>query len=340
MQRGQGSERLIPVIRWLSISLLIVSFLPGPRPTVAAEMAKPVRIGVLTASWGPTPGVVGLAEGLVALGYRENEDFVIGVRFTEGDISDLPDVARQMVERGVDVLFAVGQTETKAVRQATRTHPIVFQGAADPVGEGLIESFARPGGNVTGVTDLDLTVSGKRLQMFKQMIPGLKRVLFPYNERNPYQAGSAKHYREAAQRLGLVLVELKLATMDEAGAALAGVRKDEIDGILAPRDVDLNIPGFVLEATKNLKIPSMFDNTFYLKDGGLASYGHSFLASGRQLARLVDKIIRGADPGEIPVEIDQSLEFVINMDVAIKLGIEIPPEMLFQADRLMRTMVE
>ena len=330
----------MPVIRWVAAGLLVVLLWPSPRPTVGAEITKPVRIGVLTVSWGPPPGVTGLVEGLIALGYRENEDFVIGVRFTEGDISALPDAARGMVERGVDVLFAVGETETKAVRQATRTHPIVFQGVADPVGEGLIESYARPGGNVTGVTDLNLTVGGKRLQMFRELIPGLRRVLFPYNERNHYQAEQAAQYREAAQRLDLVLVERKLATMDEARAALAVVRKDDIDGILAPRDVDLNIPGFVLEATERQKIPSMFGGSFYLNDGGLASYGPSHLASGRQLARLVDKIIRGADPGEIPVEIDQSLEFVINLETANQLGIDIPPEMLFQADRILRTMVE
>lgn len=340
MQKRTAANKFLPVVRWIAAGLLAVALSPGPRPTVGAEMAKPVRIGALTMSWGPPPVITGLAEGLVALGYRENEDFVIGVRFTQGDMSVLPEVARRMVERGVDVLIPVGPNETKAARRATRTHPIVFQGVADPVGEGLIESFARPGGNVTGVTDLNLTVGGKRLQMFKELIPGLRRVLFPYNGRNRYQAEQAKHYREAALRLGLVLVERKLATMDEARAALAGVRKDDIDGILAPRDVDLNIPGFVLEATDRWKIPSMFDGSFFLNDGGLASYGPSFAASGRQMARLVDKIIRGADPGEIPVEIDQSLEFVINLETANKLGIDIPPEMLFQADRILRTVVE
>lgn len=340
MQKRTAANKFLPVVRWIAAGLLAVALSPGPRPTVGSEMAKPVRIGALTMSWGPPPVITGLAEGLVALGYRENEDFVIGVRFTQGDMSVLPEVARRMVERGVDVLIPVGPNETKAARRATRTHPIVFQGVADPVGEGLIESFARPGGNVTGVTDLNLTVGGKRLQMFKELIPGLRRVLFPYNGRNRYQAEQAAGYREAAQRLGLVLVERKLATMDEARAALAGVRKDDIDGILAPRDVDLNIPGFVLEATDRWKIPSMFDGSFFLNDGGLASYGPSFAASGRQMARLVDKIIRGADPGEIPVEIDQSLEFVINLETANKLGIDIPPEMLFQADRILRTVVE
>jgi putative ABC transport system substrate-binding protein len=313
---------------------LLVGLLAGA--TFAAEHGLPIRIGVLTASWGPTPGVVGLIDGLVALGYRENEDFVIGVRFTQGDTSRLPAVARELVRNGVDIIYCTSESEAKAAQQATTTHPIVFTGVGDPVGQGLIASYARPGGNITGVTDLNLELSAKRLQLFKEMLPGLKRVLFPYNATNAHQAANMRQYRAAAQRLGLELVERKLRTMAEARDALAQVRKEDIDGVLVPRDVDLNIPGFVLDTTTRHGIPSMFDSAFYLQHGGLASYGPSWFASGRQAARLVDKIIKGADPGEIPVEVDHHFEFAINLKVAQALGITIPPMVLYQADRIMR----
>jgi putative ABC transport system substrate-binding protein len=314
--------------------MLLVCLLPGT--ALAGKRSSPVRIGVLTTSWGPPPGVMGLIEGLVARGYRENEDFVIGVRFTQGDSAVLPTVARELVRDGVDILFCTGEAEAKAAQQATITHPIVFIGVGDPLGEGLIHSYAQPGGNITGVTDLNRDLSGKRLELFKELLPGLKRVLFPYNATNEHQAANLMQYRAAAQHLGIVVVERQLRTLEEARDALAGVRKEEIDGMLTPRGVDLNIPGFVLAATTRQGIPSMFEIAFYLESGGLASYGPSNFASGQQAARLVDKIIKGMNPGDIPVEVDNYFEFTINLKVAKALGIIIPPEVLYRADRIIR----
>jgi putative tryptophan/tyrosine transport system substrate-binding protein len=329
-QNRESSRGGAAVILWA----LLVCLLPGT--VLAVQPGAPVRIGVLTASWGPPPAVVGLIEGLVAMGYRENEDFVIGVRFTQGDSSVLPAVARELVRDGVDILFCLGESEAKAAQQATTTHPIVFSRLGDPVGQGLIKSYAQPGGNMTGVADLNIDLSSKRLELFKALIPGLKRVLFPYNAANDHQGANLIQYRAAAQHLGLVLVDQPLRTMAEARDALAGVRKEDIDGMLAPHDLDLNIPGFVLEATTKQGIPSMFDGAFYLQDGGLASYGPSEFASGRQAARLVDKIIKGMHPGTIPVEVDNYFEFTINLKVAKALGITIPPVVLYQADRIIR----
>ena len=327
----QGRGRLRSAV---TLWVVVACLLPGV--ALAGKHGAPVRIGVLTVSWGPPPGVVGLIEGLVALGYRENEDFVIGVRFTRGDSSVLPAVARELVRDGVDILFCLGETVAKAAQQATTTHPIVFSVVGDPVGQGLIQSYARPGGNITGVADLNLELSAKRLQLFTEVLPGLQRVLFPYHAHNEHQAANAREYRVAAHRLGLVLVEQPLHTLEEARDILAGVQKTDIDGMLAPRDVDLNIPGLVLDTATRQGIPSMFDAAFYVQHGGLASYGPSLFASGRQAARLVDKIIKGAHPGEIPVEVDNYFEFVINLKVAKALGLTIPPMVLYQADQLLR----
>jgi len=330
MQHRESVRRGVAVMLWV----LLVCLLPGT--VLAIQRGAPVRIGVLTASWGPTPHVMGLIEGLGAIGYRENEDFVIGVRFTQGDSTVLPAVARELVRDGVDILFCLGDAEAKAAQQVTTTYPIVFSGVGDPVGQGLIQSYARPGGNITGVTDLNIEFSAKRLELFKELLPELKRVLFPYHAHNAYQTANFMQYRAAAHRLGLVLVDRPLHTIEEARDVLAGVRKEDIDGMLAPREVDLNIPGFVLEATTRQGIPSMFEIAFYLKDGGLASYGPSGFASGRQVARLVDKIIKGVHPGDIPVEVDNYFEFTINLKVAKALGITIPPVVLYRADQIIR----
>jgi putative tryptophan/tyrosine transport system substrate-binding protein len=321
-------DRLRCVTAWVLLTLLSAA------PTLAME--RPVRIGVLTAAWGPPGALGGLVEGLIDLGYRENEDFVIGVRFTQGDTSALPAAAKTMVEGGVDVLLSDSEPAVKAVQEATSTHPIVFLGVGDPIVRGLIASYNRPGGNATGVANLDLEVSGKRLQLFKDVIPGLKRVLLPYDKHNDYDAAQAELYRTAAQRLGVVLVERQLEAEDQARAALAEVRRGDIDGMLAPADVSLNIPGLVLEFGQKEGIPAMFAGSVYLAGGGLASYGGSRDAAGRQAARLVDKIIRGADPADLPVETVQTLEFVINLRTADELGVVVPREVLFQADRIIR----
>src|SRR5215813_6499917 len=144
----------------------------------AEERAQPIKIGVLTASWGPTPMTVGLRDGLLELGYRENEQFMLGVRFTQGDLTALPAAARELVQYGVDIIVTSEGSPAKAAQMATTQIPIVFSYVADPVGLGLIQSFARPGGNITGVSDLHLELSPKRLEVFHEIVPGLKRVLF------------------------------------------------------------------------------------------------------------------------------------------------------------------
>jgi len=148
----------------------------------AAERA-PIKIGVLTDSWGPTAGVVGLRDGLEKLGHRENKDYVIGVRFTQGDVAALPAAARDLVRQGVDVLFTANPASAKAAQAATKKIPIVFYGAADPIGLGLSQSLARPGGNITGVTDIDLELDTKRLEVLKEMIPGLISVKISFSIR-------------------------------------------------------------------------------------------------------------------------------------------------------------
>jgi putative ABC transport system substrate-binding protein len=206
----------------------------------------------------------------------------------------------------------------------------------DPVGQGLIQSFARPGGNLTGVADLQGELGPKRLELFHEIIPGLKQILFPYDPTDASAVAAARMYREAARRLGIVLVEQAVQTQGEAQVTLAQVRKDEVNGILKPPSLSLNIPGFILETAGQRGIPTMFDVAFWVEQGGLASYGPDLYASGRQAARLVNKILKETKPAEIPVETNSKIEFVINLKVAKALGLTITPEVLYRADRIIR----
>lgn len=323
-------------MRWYLIAFLLLASVLVATDAGAAQRTKLVRIGALTDSWGPTPGMVGLRDGLKELGYQENKDFVIGVRFTQGNISALPTAARELLKQGVDLLFTNNPGPAKAAHMATKRVPIVFYGAGDPIGLGLINSFARPGGNITGVTDLDLELDTKRLEIFKEMIPALNRVLFAYDPAETFSVAQAKVYRNTASLLNIALMEKPVRTQEDARAMFASIQKSEVHGIVVPRSLSLNIPGFAREATTRQGIPTMFFGAWHVEQGGLASYGPDFYASGRQAARLVDKILKGTDPGDIPVEVNNNIEFVVNLKVAQASAIKIAPEVLYRATRVIR----
>ena len=325
--------------RWLwalALVLLLMSMGRWAHSPEAAERARPVRIGALTDSWGSTPHMAGLRDGLVALGYREREDFVIGVRFTQGQHARLPAAAHDLVRSGVDLLFVTSALPAQAAQRATTQIPIVFAWVEDPVGLGLVQSYAQPGGNITGVTTLTIELAAKRLELFRDLVPGLHRVLYPYNATHAPSVALAYKYREAAHHLGIDLVEKPVQTEAEVQALLAQVREHKIDGIVQPASVSLNIPGFIMEATAAQAMPTMFDNGYFVEHGGLVSYGPDFYASGWQAARLVDKILKGTAPREIPVEVSTQLKFVINLKTAKALGLTIPPPVLFLADEVIR----
>lgn len=304
--------------------------------SAAQPRGKPLLIGALTESWGPTPAIVGLRDGLVELGYRENEHFVLGIRFTAGSAEELPGAARQLVERGADILVTGGggANEARALQQATNRVPVVFMSGSDPVGMGLVQSFARPGGNITGVADLDVELAPKRLEIFRELVPGLKRVLFVYDAGDAYTVSQLDRYREAARRLGLVLIERPVRTQSEARLVLGSVKMSEVDGLLSPRFLSLNIPGFIVETGLRQSIPTMLHTSYFVERGGLASYAANLYELGRHAARLVDRIIKGTRPADIPVEQATRFELVINMKTARALGLAIPPSVLQRADRL------
>ena len=317
-------------------TLIVAAVLAGLVTAHAgAQSSRLIKIGALNESWGPTPSVLGLRDGLEALGYKENEHFVLGVRFTQGNPAELPAAARDLVQKGVDVIVTSdGDNASKAAQMATRQIPIVFIGSSDPVAAGLVHSLARPGGNITGVADLDAEVGPKRLQIFRELVPGLKRVLFVYDGTNAYVREGLNAYRDAARQLGLTLIEKPVKTEDEARAAFATVRKRDVDGIFAPRHLSLNIPGFALDAGPRLGLPTMFPGPFFVERGGLASYAATQGQSGRQAARLVDRILKGAKPADLPVEQSTKFELTVNFKTARALGLTVSESVRLRADRV------
>lgn len=328
-----------PEATWLRLFTIVLILLSSSLLAIGvsrADRSRPIRIGALTDSWGPTPHVVGLRDGLVALGYRENEDFFLGVRFTQGDTAALLDAARELVRNGVDLIFTNADPATKAAQQATDRIPIVFGGSLDPVAMGLIVSFARPGGNITGVADLSLKLGPKRLQVFGELVPDLRRVLIPYDTNHQLSVMSLQTLRDAALQLGITLTEKAVSSRQEAHDKLARLNKSEVDGILAPNYISLDLPGVVMEIASKGGIPAIFDGSFYVEQGALASYGPDFYQSGRQAARLVDKILKGKKPADIPVEANHQIVFAINLKTAQALGLDIAPQVLYQADKIVR----
>jgi putative ABC transport system substrate-binding protein len=301
----------------------------------AAPPGRLVRIGVLSESWGPTPQIVGMRDGLRELGYLEDQDFTIGVRFTQGNPAELPQAARDLVRLGVDLIVA-GETSNAvhAAQAATSRIPIVFIGGTDPVGFGLVKSLAHPGGNVTGVADLDLELTAKRMEIFREIVPGLKRLIFVYDPSASNTDAVLRAHRDAARRLGLAFVERPVGSREEAQAAIAAIPKSTTDGVLAPRPLSLNIPGFLLEARAT--VPTMFYSNFLVEQGGLASYAATPRELGRQAATLIDKILKGARPADLPVQQPTKFELAVNLKTAKALGLVIPPAVLMRADRVIQ----
>jgi putative ABC transport system substrate-binding protein len=171
--------------------------------------------------------------------------------------------------------------------------------------------------------------------VFRDLVPGLKRVLFPYDPADSQSVAEMVEYREGARRLGLILMERPVRTREEAETVIRGARRGEVDGLLATEPTGLNIPGLILERAST--IPTMFSGgRFWVERGGLAAYSSDWYAQGRQAARLVDKIVKGANPGTIPIESNSQIEFVVNLKVARAIGLAIPPEVLYTADRIIR----
>ena len=212
---------------------------------------------------------------------------------------------------------------------------MVFVQVSDPVRIGLVESIARPGGNVTGIANLRAELTAKRLELFKEVVPSLRRVLVTYDPREKDERDSVEVARSAASRLKLTLLERPITAPLDIEARLAELKEGGHDGILMVQaGPNLNIAGRSLEVATSNKLPTMYPASFWTKFGALASYGPDQYLQGRQAARLAQKILTGTPPREIPVELPDRIEFIINLKTAKQLGLRLPREVLLRADRV------
>jgi putative ABC transport system substrate-binding protein len=308
----------------------------------AQQQKKVPRLGYLSQDDSATDSVraEGLRLALRELGYVEGQNIAIEYRYAEGKRDRYPELASELVRLNFDVIvIAGGSTPIKAVKNATKTIPIVMMGLGiDPVAATLVESLARPGGNVTGLTNLTPDMGGKRLELLKEAVPKVARVAVLYDPAIPSSVHELKEVLPvAAHALGLTLQPLEVRTAGfEKG--FAGIIKQRPDGLYVTGGGQLfnaNRTRIVDFASKH-ELPSVYPNREYVDAGGLMSYAADLAASYRRVAYFVDKILKGAKPADLPVEQPTKFELVINLKTAKQIGLTIPPNVLARADRVIK----
>jgi putative ABC transport system substrate-binding protein len=316
-----------------------VAMLAEPLVAEAQQAGKVARVGFLSPanpSPGPTPGLDVLRQGLRELGWVEGQNVVIEYRFAEGAFDRLPDLAAELVRLQVDVIVAGSTPPALAARKATITIPIVMVGVGDPVGVGLIASFARPGGNVTGLSfNISSLASGKSLELLKEVLPKVRRVAVLSNPGNPSHGLAMREVREAALSLGVQLQPLEAREPNQFGGAFAAMAKGRAEALLVVPDSVFVLHRVALAdlATRS-RLPSLHGVRENVEAGGLMSYGASAVADFRRAALFVDKILKGAKPRDLPVEQPSKFELVINLRTAKALKLTIPPSLLARADQV------
>ncbi|HWP38149.1 MAG TPA: ABC transporter substrate-binding protein [Gemmatimonadales bacterium] len=297
-----------------------------------------VRIGILTSAYITWHNQTrGFRDGLAELGHIDGRDVVFHVFTGQGDSARLPALAADLVRLKPDLLYCVATPEARACQNATRTIPIIFTQTGDPVKLGLVQSLARPGGNITGIGSLRGMLAGKRLEVFKEVVPALRRVLVTYDPREDEEAEAVSVAKQAAAALGLTILDHPITHPHEIEAGLDRLTHRGRDGILIVQaNPNLNIPGRSLEVATSYGIPTMYTSAFWAEHGALASYGANEFQQGRQAARLAHKILEGTSPAEIPVELPTEIEFVVNVRTAERLGLRVQPGVLLRADRVIQ----
>jgi putative ABC transport system substrate-binding protein len=318
--------------------IVILILLAGARLADAQSAGDVRRIGYLsnTTLAGNRLLLEAFVEGLRDRGWIEGRNVAIEYRWAEGRPERLPGLAAELVRLKVDVIVTLGTPPSVAAKQATQTIPIVMVSAADPVRLGLVASLARPGGNVTGTSyDVELEVFGKQLELFKEMLPGLRRVAILSNAGNPTQEIAAGKVKVAAQSLGLQLQHLPVHRPTEFDGAFGAMRNKHADGLLVLVDAFFVLHRSRLAelAAKN-RLPSMFGFRQFVDAGGLMSYGPSASELFRRTAGFVDRILKGARPADLPVEQPTRFELVINLGTAKALGLNVPQPLLLRADQV------
>ena len=305
-----------------------------------AQQAKKVhRIGFLTAASlsAVSARIEALRQGLRELGYVEGKNIAIEYRFADGKLDRVPRLAAELMRLRMDIIVTGGPIPTRAAKEATATIPIVMAQDPDPVRNGFVASLARPGGNITGLATLYPEISGKRLELLKEIVPRLSRVAVLGDSTEPGNAQALKEAELAARALGVQLQYLDVRGPKDIETAFRATSKKRAEAVLElPSAVFLSQQPQVADLLMKNRLPAIFPSEQYVEAGGLMSYGISILDLFRRAATYVDKILKGAKPADLPVEQPTKFELVINLKTAKQLGLTIPQSVLYRADRVIK----
>ena len=305
--------------------------------TRAKQPARIARIGYLGfgSAVGNAPRVEALRAGLRDLGYVEGKNIAIEFRFAER-LEVLRGLADELARSGVDIIFATSSTEAEPARQATTTVPIVFATHADPIGVGHVASLAKPGGNMTGLADLQSDLATKRLAIFKEALPNSKRFGVLSIATAPSHRPVLEAIEPASQKLGLQLHTVSVAAWEDFDGALATMSREGVDGVfvLASGLTSRNQPALLAELALKHRLPTIFGTRENVVAGGLMSYAPDHLDLTRRAAAYIDKIFKGAKPADLPIEQASQYQLVVNLKTAKTLGLTLPPLLLARADEV------
>jgi putative ABC transport system substrate-binding protein len=322
-------------------ALIVGVVLLPPAFNAQAQQAKRVhRIGILSSSYtsSSSPNVQAFRQALRGLGRVEGKDIEIEPQNAEGKQQRLTELANDMVRRKVDVIVTVDSLGTQASRQATKAIPIVMTQVGDAVGTGLVDSLARPGANVTGLTQLQPEISGKRLELLNETFPKVVRVIVLYDPSSQSNVLGLQEIQSAARASGLMVQPWEVRGLEDFDRAFSKMTRERGDALMTIRNP--LVGGTYLKHTVELaaksRLPAIYDGRDFVEAGGLMSYAANFTEMWRRAATFVDKILKGAKPADLPVEQPTKFEFVINLKTAKQIGLTIPPNVLARADKVIR----
>ena len=325
--------------KWWGIFTIAVAFSICGAVVEAQQLANVPRIGYLSGSAlsALVSRIEAFRQGLRELGYEEGKNIVIEWRSAEGKFDRLPALAAELVNLKVDVLISPGPAVTRVAKAATATIPIVMAQDTDPVGSGFVASLARPGGNITGLATFAPEMAGKQLELLKEIVPKLSRVAVIGNSTNPGDAQALRETVLAAGAFDIYLRYLDVQDPKDIETVFATAAKGRADGLLVLGNPNLNARRKqIVDLAIKHRLPATYTRPEYIEAGGLMYHGTNYNELFRRAATYVDKILKGAKPGDLPVEQPKKFEFIINLKAAKQIGLTIPPNVLARADRVIR----